>query len=330
VPGYLDYPLWQRGLLFAPVAFSGPALGLPYAPTLALNPTYLGYALFSRARNGCYYFGDYYANNYLQSGYYPWFAFHNSRFGYDPFFAHTDWVYGRQHINWESQLRNVYYDRRDNPNARPPHLYREYAKSEFAHSDAALVRPLTQMRTVKDMPFKMEHVSAVQAKDFAQHSQAIHAYGQQRAKLEVERAKATGPAAAGKPVTVRMPEAPRAVGTAGAHPAPKELPAHPVNPVVDVTRKPEVRPPHTDVFVPPPKGPTPPTPKPAALPHPAEILHPDFNRHPAVTPPAPPRPPVQPSPPVPPRPPAPPVHAAPPPITGQPHPAHVVAPPPKK
>src|SRR5581483_11187085 len=91
VAGFWDYPFWRRGMLFAPVTFgAGWGPGLTYTPRLALNTAYLGYDLFARPQTGSYYFGDYYASNYLQAGYYPWFAFHSTRYGYDPLFAHAD------------------------------------------------------------------------------------------------------------------------------------------------------------------------------------------------------------------------------------------------
>ncbi len=355
VPGFWDYPLWRRGLLFAPATFAAVRPGLTYAPRLALNTAYLGYALFARPLTGSYYFGDYYADNYLRSGYYPWFAFHNTRYGYDPLFAHADWVYARQNIDWEAALRRVYYARRDQPAARPARLYRDYARGEVDRGEAALVRPLAEMRTARDLPFKLERVDAARVREIQRHALAVRDFGAQRARLEGQRVKEAAPgalAAARAPVTVRLPEAPRFAGAAAIRPAgPKGLPEPPAHPSPDLTRKPEARPPHLEIQTPHPRpvGASPqPQPKSdvlppqpqarptGALPHPEEVLHPDFNRR-AGRVPTPPGPVAQPpahlAPPpaqAPTHPTPPPVaHPAPPPINGAPHPGHP-APPPAK
>jgi WXXGXW repeat (2 copies) len=354
VAGFWDYPLWRRGLLFAPVTFGGGVgPGFAYTPRLALNTAYLGYAMFTRPQTGSYYFGDYYAPNYLQSGYYPWFAFHNTRYGYDPLFAHADWVYARQNIDWEARLRQVYYERRDDPAARPSRLYRDYARGTADRGDTALVRPLAEMRTVRDLPFKMERLDAARASAIQQHTRAVRDFGTQRARLEGQRVTQPGPGAlapARGPVAVRLPAAPRFTGvTAARPPGPRALPEPPAQPQPDLTRKPEPRPPHLQTPTPQPRpAGTPPQPPPktearppqpqpqvrtaATLPHPEQVLRPDFNRRagPVPTPPGPAaQPPARPNPPIqlPARPnPPPAAHPALPPINGAPHPGHVAPP----
>ncbi len=325
VPGFWDYPLWRRGLLFAPVTFGpGYPLGQPYTPRLALNTAYLGYSLFAHPQTDSYYFGDYYANNYLQAGYYPWFSFHNTRFGYDPLFAHADWVYAKQNIDWEARLRQVYYQRRDDPTTRPGRLYRDYVRGTAGRGDAALVRPLAELGKAADLPFKMERVDAARIREVAQHARAVRDFGSERAKLEGQRFREAGVGAAtaarGR-VTVHLPEPPRFVGAAAARPpSPRVIPEHPTLPAADLSRKPEPRPAQAEIARPQPQPKIEERPipvrTPGVLPHPEEVLHPEFNRRPGI-PIAPQVRPVQP----------PPVHFNPPPITGMPHPGHVALPP---
>jgi hypothetical protein len=75
VNGYWDYPLANRGMLFAPVYFR-PAYRIRpqfvYSPMYAVPVGGLQSSLFVRQGYGSYYFGDYYAANYYRSGYSSW------------------------------------------------------------------------------------------------------------------------------------------------------------------------------------------------------------------------------------------------------------------
>src|SRR5262249_58920663 len=75
-----------------------------------------------------YYFGDYYATNYYQSGIYPYFTFHQSRYGYDPIYSHVAALNLRRDPNWSTQLRQAYIYRRDHVEARPPHTFVQQQK----------------------------------------------------------------------------------------------------------------------------------------------------------------------------------------------------------
>ncbi|MDB5313953.1 MAG: hypothetical protein JWO38_8155 [Gemmataceae bacterium] len=333
ISGFWDCPLWRRGLLFAPVTVTVVQQKVTYSPRLALNTAYLPYALFVHLRSGSYYFGDYYARDYLQAGYFPWFSFHTSRFGYDPLFAHTDWVYARQHIDWEARLRQVYYARRDEPATRPARLYRDYVRGTVDRGDPALVRPLAELRTAKDLPVKLERIDAARVAAMAEHARATRTLATLRAKWEQERLKELGPgvaAVARPPVKVRLPDLPRFTRSTNVPPlGPRVVPERPVHPLPDLTRKPEPRPAVTAVRPPliNPKietRPPQPIPKlPGMLPHPEDILHPGFDRRAAHIP--------RPAPPIAPA--VPPVRVAPPvvphvlpPINGTPHPGHVPLP----
>jgi len=114
VDGYWDYPLFNRGLLFAPVVFTSvPAIGFVYTPTVVIDTRFLAGALFVRPAYDHYYFGDYYDPTYGRAGIYPWIAFHNSRFGYDPLFAQTSYVYSRRDPQWAARVRETFVTRRE-------------------------------------------------------------------------------------------------------------------------------------------------------------------------------------------------------------------------
>ncbi len=136
--GYWDYPLANRGIPFAPVYFSQPIYGQPgfaYSPSVGLLTSALLNSLFVRPSYGSYYFGDYYAPNNFQSGFYPWYAFHGSRYGYDPLYAYTAAQHVRSNPRWADELLQVYNYRREHPEARPAQT--------FDRMRSLVVRPAT-------------------------------------------------------------------------------------------------------------------------------------------------------------------------------------------
>jgi hypothetical protein len=101
-----------------------PAAGYVYTPSVCLNCTsdvFIDY-LFCQPACGCYLFGDYYAQNYLQAGCYPCFAYHMSKFGYDPCYAYCSWQH-HSDPNWHNTLLADYKTRASNPAARPPQTF---------------------------------------------------------------------------------------------------------------------------------------------------------------------------------------------------------------
>lgn len=112
VPGYWDYPLQNRGMLFAPVAFGGqPWLGnsgWSYQPGYSVGLSGLLGSLFVRPGLGSYYFGNYFNNSYRGLGYQPWTAF--ARRGYDPLFNYYSWA-NRGTPAWTNNLATLYASR---------------------------------------------------------------------------------------------------------------------------------------------------------------------------------------------------------------------------
>lgn len=267
VDGYWDYPLQRRGLLFAPVVF-GPRLrpGFVYTPSIVIDTGLLTLNLFARPRYQHYYFGDYYAASYATAGIYPWFAYSNSRRGYDPLYAYTNWSYGRTNANWERDQRRAYYDRRDNENARPPRTVaaqRELAKRADAAerqnlvltrslADLAAARPSTTVVNNNTTNVKLVKVDAAQVK--VQQTNAA-----EYRKLTAERVKAEQATAGGtarkEPARVKLPVSVSAGTTAKSR---VTAPAPPKQPEA-AAREPGKA-------------------KSSALPNPEDVLKPDFTR----------------------------------------------------
>ncbi|MFO0863693.1 MAG: hypothetical protein U0744_03380 [Gemmataceae bacterium] len=125
VPGYWDYPLERRGLLFAPVAFQQNYWRNPgwrYQPRYVVNFNLLFGSLFARPAAGHFYFGDYYGANYTRLGYRPWF---DRR--YDPLFAYYRYE-NRANPNWATGIRQTFNDRAAGRGFIPPRTLAEQTK----------------------------------------------------------------------------------------------------------------------------------------------------------------------------------------------------------
>jgi hypothetical protein len=135
VDGFWDYPLTDRGLLFAPVAFNRPlwlTAGWRYRPWWTVDVGGLFNSLWVRPGWGSYYYGDYYAPGYVNLGFYPWWSY-GRRF-YDPLWGYYGW-YHRNDRGWWDGYRNSFYARRDG--------FRN--TTVVAHTN--ILRPLNQVHT---------------------------------------------------------------------------------------------------------------------------------------------------------------------------------------
>lgn len=125
VDGYWDYAVARRGVLFAPVYFNDHIYSRPnyyYTPSIVVALNVFSSHLFIRPRCGHYYFGDYYAPRYRDSGYYTSFSWYSGRRGYDPIYAYDRWDH-RSDRDWEKRRSDDYHYFRDNEQARPPHTW---------------------------------------------------------------------------------------------------------------------------------------------------------------------------------------------------------------
>jgi hypothetical protein len=115
VSGYWDYPLADRGLLFAPVSFNQPLWenpGWAYRPNCVFGVGGLLSALFCCPDRCSYYYGDYFSPAYAGLGFQPWCGYGWHGYGYDPLFNHYGWA-NRFNPGWHSGLRGDFLARRN-------------------------------------------------------------------------------------------------------------------------------------------------------------------------------------------------------------------------
>jgi len=136
IDGYWDYPLANRGVLFAPVFFRPGFRNRPnflYTPAYAVPVTGLQTSLFIRRGFGSYFFGDYYTPQYYNAGYSSWAgvtiadnnfaAINGNGFRrqpiYDPLWGYYS-VQNRNNAGWQNSIIQVNTGRYDGTYARPP------------------------------------------------------------------------------------------------------------------------------------------------------------------------------------------------------------------
>ncbi len=117
--GYWDYPLEDRGLLFAPVSFSQPLWDNPgwsFTPSYCVNTGGLFSSLFFGPGFGNYCFGNYYGPFWRANGFRSW-SIYGPRF-HDSLYGHAAWS-NRVNPGWGQGLRNDFNARFNNPALRP-------------------------------------------------------------------------------------------------------------------------------------------------------------------------------------------------------------------
>jgi hypothetical protein len=203
VSGYWDYPLEDRGLLFAPVYFSRPLWATPgwcWRPQYVVGCGPLLDSLFIDARYGHYRFGDYYGNGYVQRGIHPWHAFGPQRF--DPLYGYYGWQ-NRGNKGWQTGLAQVHDARVLNKQLRPPQTLALLTSvtGPGSKNRQQFIQPLTQFSNGSGKLTKVGAPQVAQHKVFAQQQVAM---SQNRQKIEATFAtKAT----TNKTGTARAPNA---------------------------------------------------------------------------------------------------------------------------
>ena len=199
VDGYYDYSVQRRGVVFAPVYFSGglrSRRGFTYSPSTVINPGVFLSHLFLRPGYGHYYFGDYYGRNYSEAGFLPWFSYQSSRRGYDPIYANQRWQH-RGDSGWAQRTHANFQNLRDNENARPP---RNWAAQQalggrgkaFNRSGLAVAAPLEELVQRDDRRLRFQPVDPAERQQFGQRGQEYRQYLQQRQQLEAQAARTPG------------------------------------------------------------------------------------------------------------------------------------------
>jgi hypothetical protein len=190
VNGYWDYPLENRGILFAPVVFTRPWWTNPawvYRPRYWINSTGLLASLFVRPGWGHYYFGDYYGSPYLRRGYSPWLAF-GRRYN-DPLFGYYRWT-NRGNPGWYAGLRSTYQGRLNGTLPRPGRTLVQQGRvlagargNVTSINNLNIVRPFNQIGT----SFHTTHLSASQVAGFRTSAGSIRGLSVKRHELERSR-----------------------------------------------------------------------------------------------------------------------------------------------
>ena len=117
VNGYWDYPLEDRGIVFAPVYFGRPYWSDPYwsyRPSFVVSLGGVTDSFFWRRGSAHFYFGDFYGGVYVGVGYRPWWECR-----YDPLFSYYRWNH-REDPHWATNHQRVYADRMAGRAPLPP------------------------------------------------------------------------------------------------------------------------------------------------------------------------------------------------------------------
>jgi hypothetical protein len=281
VEGYWDYPLAERGLLFAPV-YLRPRLyaarDFTYVPRYIVYTDFLFGALFTRLDGGCYYFGDYFGDRYARRGYTTWIDIRIGSHAYDPLFAFYRHHFASDRL-WERDLRDLYVGRRDGEISPPPRTLVQQTKviQNITNTtttnvtnvrNVTVVAPLTQ---VDKKLVKLETVSREQRAELQKHLQTVREATVQRQKVETKLLSQGPPPTkpTDKPAAVKLdlpkpPQPLKGTAKAPAPPPPPELPKHQEKPLPNPPppKKDSSQPPKKDAPPPPPKKePPPPPPK---------------------------------------------------------------------
>jgi len=125
VDGYWDYPLHERGLLFAPVRVAADVVtaNWTYTPSYVIAPDAVLSAMFVNTATRSYYFGDYFDARYSQRGYVPWVDYRIGRSVYDANFAYYHTAF--RNAQWDQHLHALYTARREGTIPRPPRTLAE-------------------------------------------------------------------------------------------------------------------------------------------------------------------------------------------------------------
>ncbi len=119
IPGYWDYAVSRRGMLYAPVVIDTRVVGATYVytPAYAVHETVVVDALWVRPSHCHYYFGDYYGDEYHDRGFESCVVY--SRGHYDSIIVYETYEHRRE-PNWLTIQINIGHDRYEHRESRPP------------------------------------------------------------------------------------------------------------------------------------------------------------------------------------------------------------------
>ncbi|WP_020472072.1 YXWGXW repeat-containing protein [Zavarzinella formosa] len=206
IDGYWDYPLANRGVLFAPVYIPRSYYAAPayvYTPTYIVREPCLYGAFFARRGYGSYYFGDYFAPNYATLGFTAWSGHVSAtvRLGgyYDPLFSHYSVGYARDPYWGGGGLVNLYVGRYKGDFARPPVSYTQQTVviNNFNTTNVKNVNNVQMLTTLRDAPkttnVRLAAVPEAVRREQQVHAREVRAIGVNRAEQEVRLVSAGPP-----------------------------------------------------------------------------------------------------------------------------------------
>lgn len=245
VDGYWDHAISRRGVLYAPVHFDAEVYArheFSYSPVTVINTSVFSDHLFVRPQYDHYYFGDYYAASYRDSGFYASFSYQSGRQGYDPIYAHERWQH-RQDPEWDRHVQADFEQRRDHEDARPRRTLA--AQVSFGNTDArradrtlTLAASLEQVSHAKDGGVRLRTVEKDERQQVAQRGKEVQRFREERQRSEID-SSADKPPSRSQPVRVkalRSPIAARPSDKLGKDESPPDRPESP-KPDTKVERK---------------------------------------------------------------------------------------------
>ncbi len=158
IPGYWDYRFARRGTLFSPVRFRRSLVsygyGRPacYQPRYSVNMSSFLIHLFVRPRNRCFYYGDYYGQEYAGQGYTPWYrrTMTNRRL-YDPAYNFYCMDSRRQGLDFDRTVNTWHQRYESNRDIRPPRLIQDQSQFLARHTGDRTAQLAVMTNRFEDM-----------------------------------------------------------------------------------------------------------------------------------------------------------------------------------
>lgn len=219
VPGYWDYDMLHRGVMFAPVYYEQPVYRRPgyyYSPSIVIDIGVIAAFLFVRPSSRHYYYGDYYDNRYQERGFSPWYSNQTTRYGGDPIYAHYRLQQLRQRPDWDTHVVEQYRYRREHVAARPPQTLALQINIINNQRADAPQRPVIGRRladTAQDntLPLRFTSMNMDERKRIETRGREVHKLQSERARMETptkaERSSSRARESA-QPVKLRLPASP--------------------------------------------------------------------------------------------------------------------------
>ncbi len=220
VDSYWDYPLENRGLLFAPVYLTHAVYAQPnyvYRPSYVIYDTALLGALFVRPGYSTYYFGDYFDRRYSTLGYRSWIDY---RYGtaYDPLWSYYRHSYVAHDRNWVNNMTALYQGRMRGEIPRPALTYADQntvitrGGNNNYSGYLSLAAPL---QSVDTNLVRLSQVNRVDQQEAAASVRSYRQFANQRVQAETQ-SRGAGEGRTSQPATLDLSRSPIRSGGRGA------------------------------------------------------------------------------------------------------------------